>query len=112
MCVSVCIALCMFSQVLSYHASAGEEETRALEVTAVNYNLFIYHFLIPFLSAKAFKTNHAIKPQHFFRNASAKDYYHRSIQTVIGSTVFQDKSSNLFYFIFLQKSISFSCLCF
>ncbi|CDR10187.1 unnamed protein product [Oncorhynchus mykiss] len=26
-------------EVLSYHASAAEEETRALQVTAVNYNL-------------------------------------------------------------------------
>lgn len=40
--MEVCVWCVCVSQVLSYHASAGEEETRALEVTAVIYSLLIY----------------------------------------------------------------------
>lgn len=37
-----CARVCHI-QVLSYHASAAEEETRALQVTAVNYSFSLYH---------------------------------------------------------------------
>lgn len=64
-CGTMCVYFCVYGlvyvhQVLSYHASAGEEETRALEVTAVNHNFIrlFYFFITSF--------DYAAKPKVFF----------------------------------------------